>query len=49
MEVEKKYSERENIEEESYFKNGFHVWGIMSLWNRVNECDISYLDLKLWI
>lgn len=49
MEVEKKYCETENIQEESYFKNGFHVWAVMSLWNCVNECDISYLDLKVCV
>lgn len=47
--VEKKYSEREYIQEARYFKIWILIWAVMSLWNCVNERDVSYFDLKLCI
>ena len=44
-----KYSEREHIQEAGYFKIKILIWTVVSLWNCVNEHDISYFDLKLCI
>lgn len=44
-----KFNEKEYIQGARYFKIWFLIWTVMSLWNCVNKCDMSYFALKLCI